>query len=345
MERKLRCILFFGIWGILVSAISIVGLFCQSVFAADKPVEIRVAVSVGTTINQFLRMKPELLKHDNKSYKLDLIQYFSGSPQIPVLAAKKLDLCWFSWDNFSTTIVNAGLDLKIIADIFQDKNDHWSNCYAVLDKSPTKNPGDLRGKTIGIGSFGTTPDFAVREMMKRYQMEYPRDYNLVEVKLPAMEAMLRDGKIDCGNFIITIWNQAQKKGGLRKLFTNRDIYGESQELMYVARSEFIDSHRQVLVDFLEDLMRVTQWFLNPANHKEAVQLAAQHLKIPVDALEPWAFTKEDTYKDPFLVPNIQSVKRHVKWFYENKYISKPLDVDKYTDLSLIEQARKQLEGK
>jgi len=329
---------------------SVIGMMLLNGFApsialsAGEPVKIRMAVALGTTISQFMLMVPELLKHNKKSYDLELVQYFASSAQIPVLAAEKIDIGWLDWSNMSSAVINGGLDIKIIADLNQDKDPYWSNAYAVLDVSPYKNPADLKGKTIGVGAFGGIPDFVVREIMKKYGLEYPKDYNMVEVQLPTMEAMLRDGKIDCGNFLNNIWYRAQQKGGLRILFTHRDVFNPGQEIMHVARTEFIKKHRDALVDLMEDLIRVTRWFWNPANHKEAVRLASQRTKVPESAWEPWAFTKMDSYKSPDCLPNMEAIAKGFKWFYENKYVSRPVDINRYSDLTMVIEAKQRLES-
>jgi len=318
--------------------------FLASPTFSGEPVKIRMAVALGTTISQLMMMKPELLKHNKKSYDLELVQYFGSSPQIPILAAEKIDIGWLAWSDMSSAVINAGIDIKIIADCSQDRDPYWSNAYAVLDNSPYKTPADLKGKTIGVGAFGATPDFVVREIMKKYGLKHPNDYNMIEVQYPTVEAMLREGKLDCGNFLNSFWYRAQKKGGLRILFTHRDVFNPNQEVMHVARTEFIKKHREAVIDLMEDYIRVTRWFLDPANHKEAVSLASQRTKIPEEAFEPWAFTKMDAYKSPDCLPNMEAISKGFKWFYENKYVPKMVDTDRYTDLSMVIEAKKRLEG-
>jgi NitT/TauT family transport system substrate-binding protein len=86
-----------------------------------------------------------------------------------------------------------------------------------------------------------------------------------------------------------------------------------------------------------------QWFLDPANHKQAVQVTAKFTKRPPTAFEGWAFTKEDEYRDPWAWPDIEAFQRNVDQLQEIGMLPKKLDVTKYADLSLVTEAKKRIE--
>lgn len=178
-------------------------------------------------------MKLELLKNYNKSYDVEFVQYFFFFFQIVVLVVRKLDIGWFDWLNMGLVVINGGLDLKIIVDLNQDKVFYWLNCYVVLESLFYKSLVDFKGKIIGVGVFGVILDFVVWEIMRKYGFEYFKDYNMIEVKFFMMEVMLRDGKIDCGNFLNFFWYKVQEKGGLRVFFIYWDVFDFGQEIMYV----------------------------------------------------------------------------------------------------------------
>jgi NitT/TauT family transport system substrate-binding protein len=58
------------------------------------------------------------------------------------------------------------------------------------------------------------------------------------------------------------------------LFYNRDVVGVMQLLAWTARQSFLDKNRAAMVDFMQDTLRITRWFLDPANHSEVMAIEA-----------------------------------------------------------------------
>jgi NitT/TauT family transport system substrate-binding protein len=97
-----------------------------------------------------------------------------------------------------------------------------------------------------------------------------------------------------------------------------------------------------MVDFFEDMMRVIRWFRDPANHDAAVAVAANLTKQPAAGLAPFLFTKEDSYVDPKLEPNLASLEKNIGVMRALGFINGEVAVNKYADLSLVEEAAKRL---
>ncbi len=114
--------------------------------------------------------------------------------------------------------------------------------------------------------------------------------------------------------------------------------------MWAMRAEVIKAHRPALVDFFEDHIRARRWFLDPKNHDEAIALTSDVTKLPKDKLA-FAFTKADFYRSPDARPDIASVQKEIDESVELKVLPKPVKiVPQYVDLSLIEEAKKRIDG-
>jgi len=61
------------------------------------------------------------------------------------------------------------------------------------------------------------------------------------------------------------------------------------------------------------------------------------------AIFSWAFTKQDCYHDPNLVPNLDALQKNIDMTKELGFIKSSFDVKKYSDLSIIEEAAKRLQ--
>ena len=109
--------------------------------------------------------------------------------------------------------------------------------------------------------------------------------------------------------------------------------------------DFIKQHRGVLVDFFEDHLRAVRWFLDPAHHAEAIDIAQAVTKQPAENLD-YVFTKEDIYRSPDGMPNMAAVQHEIDKMVALNVVPEKIAAEPgYTDLSLIKQAKARLDGK
>jgi sulfonate transport system substrate-binding protein len=111
--------------------------------------------------------------------------------------------------------------------------------------------------------------------------------------------------------------------------------------MLTARKPFIDKNRAAMVDFMEDMLRIARWYLDPKNHDEVAKIASKITKVPPERFG-WLFTKADTFKDPNLLPNVEALQHNVDTTQELGFVKKKIDIKKYVDLSLAQEAAKRL---
>ena len=103
----------------------------------------------------------------------------------------------------------------------------------------------------------------------------------------------------------------------------------------------LGAHRAVLVDFLEDSLRILHWYLDPKNHDAAVEIASQLTKQPPERFG-WIFSKNDYYRDPNLMPDLDALQRNVDMTHELGFAKASFNVKTHSDLSLIQEAAKRL---
>lgn len=342
MTRYVRLVSTFSVaFGILWLA---TGWPSRLVWAA--PVKIRISYTVpALELLSLFADKTDILKHYGHSYTVELIRFQGTSPMITAFAAKELDLGNLAYSSFALAVLNAGLDLKILAeDLKSGVSGYFTDKWVVLDSSNVKTPADLRGKTIGINAFGTAVDLALRVMMKKHGLVDKKDYNIVEVAFPHQEAMLREGKIDVACLVQPFWSIASAKGGVRPLFDVHDAMGPTQLVFLAGRTEFLTAHPQAVQDFFDDFLRFWQWMLNPAHRNAAVQLAATFTKRPVEAFADWLLTRHDYYRDPDGLVDATMLQSNLGLLHDMGFISKRLDIGKYFDLSYVRRAKQRLAG-
>jgi NitT/TauT family transport system substrate-binding protein len=181
----------------------------------------------------------------------------------------------------------------------------------------------------------------MRAMLKKHGLEDKRDYTFIEAALPAQKAMLLDKKTDLISSVVPFQHDPELKAKGRILFTQRDIMGVTQMIVYTARKSFIDKNRAAMVDFLEDTLRVVRWYLDPKNHDEAVAIASRLTKIPPERFS-WLFTDQDYARNGNLMPDLKALQANVDQTQALGFYKAKFDVQKYSDLSLIQEAAARL---
>jgi NitT/TauT family transport system substrate-binding protein len=279
-----------------------------------------------------------VIRHKGKSYTPDHIHFRGSSQQLTALAAGELEIAQLAFSSFAGGIVNARQDIVALADIARDGPAH-SNIYAVLDKSGIKSVKDLKGKILAVNAKGGAVDMAARVVLLKNGLKPGMDVTIVEARFGAMEAMLRQGKVDIAIFAAPFWAKANGKGGVRPLFRQRDGIGTSQFLFYAAKREFVRKNRAALVDWLEDYIRGTRWLLDPANRDKALDMTAAFTKRKRRIYQSWAFTKDkDLYHDPSARLDVKALQRNIDTMHEQGILRRSFDVTKHVDESLVKEA-------
>lgn len=330
-------------------AAALLGVVAMSSAAQADPVKIRlsyiVPVSNWATI---LFAKPELAKHLNKSYTFEAVHFQSTPTLIQALAAGEIEIANLGYTSLPLAITNAGMkDLRVISDELQDGvPGYYSNQYMVLKDGPIQKVEDLKGKVLVTNGFGSGTDIALRIMLAKHGLSDKKDATFVEAPIPTMGAMLNEKKADLIAWVLPFTANQQATANLRTLFTEGDAVGPNELGIWATKSEFIAKNHAAMLDFMEDALRAERWYLDPANHAEAVKIAADVSKIPAPVWDSWLFKKDgqhgDYYRNPDGIPDVPHMQTTVDEQVKYGYLKQGIDVKKYLDLSLVQEAAKRL---
>lgn len=328
---------------ITILGLGILGL-CARHAAAD-PVKIRAGWSnTPTAMAPIIFAKPELLKHYGQTYTMEPVHFAGSAPEITALATGDIDIATLAASSLASTIENARMtDIRVIGDENQDGVEgSYSSQFFVLKDSPIKTVEDLKGKVLADNAIGGALDIDIRAMLRKHKVDDRRDVHIVEGPFSGMVPMLEEKKADLVAGTPPFSFIAEAKGTVRTLFTSRDAVGPSEFIFDAARKPFIDKNRAALVDFSEDWIRALRWFLDPANHDEAVKILADYTKLPPQSLSSWVFTNKDLYRDPNHRPNLAALQSNLNLQQELGFQKTHIDVAQYADLSLVDEAAKRI---
>jgi sulfonate transport system substrate-binding protein len=312
--------------------------------AAAAPVKIRVGwVVVPASSAMLVLEKKDLLKHFGQSYVAEATHFEGTPPVITALAAGELDIGPLAFSSFALAIQNAHLDdLRVICDEVQDGvPGHGTNEFMVLKDGPVKTVANLKGKVLATNAMGSAVDIAMRAMLRKNGLEANKDYTIIEAPFPAMRAILAEKKADLISAVPPFSLDPNLRAIANTLFTQKDAFGITQLTMWTARTGFIDKNRAALTDFLEDVVRAIRWYTDPKNHEEAVAVVARLNKAPPARME-WAFTGKDQYRDPNGMPNLKALQSNLQQQKEVGLLRQDIDVNKYADLTMVQEAAKRL---
>ena len=196
---------------------------------------------------------------------------------------------------------------------------------------------------LATNAIGAGVDIAMKAALKKHGLIDKRDFTVIEAPLPTMPAMLNDKKADLVTAVIPfVFNPHAATRSACRCSTRRVGLGPSQFVFWAARQSWIDKNRAALVDYMEDMLRIERWYLDPKNHDEAMQIAGRLLKLPPERFA-WLYTKKDYYHDPDMKPDLAALAEVTSmWRCDLGIIKSKVDVKKHSDLSLIEEAAKRL---
>jgi NitT/TauT family transport system substrate-binding protein len=168
---------------------------------------------------------------------------------------------------------------------------------------------------------------------------------VVEIAFPNMLSALEDKKIDLATMLVPFSIAAHRQGNLKTLFTMRQVVGLSQTIMWTMKADFIKAHRPALVDFFEDHIRGVRWLLDPGNRAAALAIASSVTKQKPEDLA-YAFTHADFYHSPDCVPDMAAAQKEVDMSVQFGLLPRDVTFSPvYVDLSLIEDAKRRIDGR
>lgn len=312
--------------------------------AAAEPLKIRMDWAVlpghfAPLIPTVPKYNANVYRHYNKSYIVEPVRLQGGGASLTALAAGEIDVgSVMSPQTLVLAVSEAKLDIKVIGQALSSEVGGYLQTYFWVRGSEIKKIEDLKGKVVAVIARGSNVDSALHIVMRKAGFEEPRDYQIAEVRFPAMIPALQSKRVDAVPLVPPFNRMAAKNPEFKPLFKIGDAFGPVETLMFMAKADFITRNRAALVDFLEDQIRMRRWTRDPKTRMEAVKQLADTAKQPESEYVDWVYTHEDYYYEPKALVNVERLQTNVNTLKEAGVIAAAIDVKPYVDMSLAQEA-------
>ncbi|MNN04775.1 putative aliphatic sulfonates-binding protein precursor [compost metagenome] len=136
----------------------------------------------------------------------------------------------------------------------------WSGYY-VLEDSPIKTARDLIGKKIAVNTLGAHHEFVIKEYLHRAGLTPKEIEQVTLVVVPPVtgEQTLRENQVDVSTLGGVLRDKALERGGIRPLFTDKDLFGTFSAGSYILTNKFIKENPNTTRKFVEATAKAIEW--------------------------------------------------------------------------------------
>lgn len=178
-------------------------LFAQSLYAQTKKIPVAYS-AVSATQSGFYTTK-EIGLFEKNGLSVDMVYVAGGTRVAQATLAGEFPVALAGG-----TIVNANLsggDIAVVGGIVNVPS------FYVYVHSSIKQPQDLKGKALGITTYGSSTDFTLRYLIRKWGLEPDRDVKIIQMGgQPEILAGMVAGVINGGNLSSPTDFKAKKVG-------------------------------------------------------------------------------------------------------------------------------------
>ncbi len=275
-----------------------------------------------------------------KEMGLDVRQFHTNSvaKSEQALAAGSTDLLFPANTEGTVTAMVKGARIKIIA------GDYTKAIYDLIAGPQYKKVEDLKGKTIGVINLASGSTVLLMKIMSAHGLKYPGDYSLLTVGgTPSRFAAVKNGAVAAAMVTIPISFEA-KEAGLNVLANISTYLPNYQFTVIAGNDDWLASHRDVTVRFLEAIIKGMRFLNDKKNKEEAIDILVKYDKISHKYAEMAYTLVEEQIKpiDSNAAPNIKGIDEVIKEEVERKAFNKMYPASKFLDNSYRMEALKRL---
>jgi NitT/TauT family transport system substrate-binding protein len=267
--------------------------------------------------------------------------------QVPAIVSGSADAAGAAINTFLFNAFARGLPVKIVADHGANLPNASAGGWAVrkdlVDSGAYQGPASVRGWKVALGNAGSTPDIALDRFLQTGGLRY-EDVDLTLLNFPDQIPAFANKVIDAAYWQEPFTTIAIERGLVVRGPIGYDVY-PYQQIAGVLFGEKLLGDRQVGIRYLRAYTRGVRDYVkamldrDPTTFEQVVPILIEHTTVKDRALFEKAIPS-GLKADP--IPNVQSMIDDQEWFIAHGFLSQRVHVPDFVDLSLIEEAIRQL---
>ncbi|MHB8628197.1 MAG: ABC transporter substrate-binding protein [Aggregatilineales bacterium] len=330
-------------FGLLVVVVLWLGLSAQAGQAqATQPADQKVTIRLGYVpvliyAPLYVAMERGYFAQEGLDVQLTPLQ--GGSDSVVQLAAGNFDAAVGGIGAGLLNAANKGLDFRIVAPMHSERPPVATPLVIAASRADEiKTIADLKGKTVAINATGAATEYWLYEALAEGGLTF-NDVKLTTVAFKDVPIALQTGAIDAamlGEPLVTL----QIKQGVVKVLANDFIHGFVSTYLYMGLP-LLHDHPQAAEGFVRAYLRASRDLQGEAIKDPTIAaIIEKYTKVPAAVVEQ----ASHAYYDPngtIPLSDINTLQAYFLTRGELEYKT-PLDLSKYVDTSLVDQAIKDL---
>lgn len=271
----------------------------------------------------------------------------AGADQVPAVVSGTADVAGTAITAALFNALARGLPIKLVADHGANLPGASAGGWAVrkdlVDSGRYNGPADVRGWKVASGTPGSAADIALDRFLRQGGLTID-DIELVVMAYPDVIPAFANKALDGVYFQEPFTTIAVNQGLAVRGPIGYDIY-PNQQIGVVAFGQRLTGDRDLALRYLRAYVRGVRDYVkgfiqrDQATFDQLVPILIEHTTVKERALFEQAIPS-GLKADP--VPNVQSMKDDQEWYVARGLVQQRVDVDSIVDLSLVEEAIRQL---
>lgn len=233
------------------------------------------------------------------------------------------------------TLINAyerGADITMIGGLINGLG------LSMIGAKQYKTYADLRGTTIGSQTLTSGTGFALRLVMKVHGLEYPRDYQLLNIgSAPDRFRALASGNISSAPVGVPL-DLVAKQQGFNIIGYFADDQPNFQFNVYIVKRSWAEKNRPLVVRFMKSMVTTMRWMAE--NRDAACTYLTKEMSISMEHCRyAYDYNWKNRIWDRNADLNVEGVRTLINLTADQGVLKDPLpQPSKYIDHSYLKQA-------
>jgi len=245
--------------------------------------------------HQSEHIRENVLENVGDSYEIDM-QSAQGTPVVvSSLGAQEADAGILAYSSLANAAINETIPSggNVVAPFKWQTSRTPDGVYARAD-SDIESGEDLEGASIAVPAIGSASDLGMRAALASVGLDPEQDVDIREVSFGAMPTALRENRVQAAGMIQPfIYIMGDE---IERVFEPTAGVGEHLVVFATVRNQFANDNPEAVRGWLEDFWLGLQWWTNPDNREQAVDIATEVIDVDRSLMDALVQTDRGYYQ-------------------------------------------------